>query len=156
MKLVVSSVNGFPPISGLEAWQITAKSAFVGMTLLDRPDDRIVVACGSKVFQQTPAGEILYPGPLVFTSAGLTISAVTGSVKPDNADLDDLVVGGAFTAACTVAEGESITATFNVETGQSYMISFFWVEPQCAASRVLSNIEACMIVFFYCEHCMRS
>ena len=73
VKLVVSSRQGFPPISGLEAWQITSKAAFVGMTLLDRPDDRVVVACGSKVFQQTPAGEILYPGPLVFSSAGLKI-----------------------------------------------------------------------------------
>lgn len=128
MKLVVSSRNGFPPISGLEAWQITAKSASVGMTLLDRPDDRIVVACASKVFKQTPKGEILYPGPQAFTSAGLQMKAISGSVAPENTDLQDLVQGGAFLGACQKAEGQTITATFSVEQGQPYTISFFWVE----------------------------
>lgn len=133
VKLVVTSRNGFPPISGLEAWQITVKSAFVGMTLLDRPDNRIVVACGSKVFQQTPAGEILYPGPQVFTSAGLKLSTVAGPITPDNTDLDDLVQGGGFSGVCTAAAGQYITATFNVQQGEPYMISFFWAESQCAA-----------------------
>lgn len=152
----MSSLNGFPPISGLEAWQITSKSAFVGMTLLDRPDDRIVVSCASKVFRQTPAGEILYPGPQAFTSAGLQIRAAAGTVTPDHSDLNDLVEGGAFSGMCTTAAGETITATFNVQERQPYTISFFWAESQCAASLVLHCTAACSLALRFNAPCNRT
>lgn len=131
--MTVSALNGFPPIAGLEAWQITAKSAAVGLTLLDRPDDHIVIACGSKTFKQTPAGEIVYPGPQAFTSAGVKISSTAGNVKAEDSELDDFVQGGIFNAVCTAKPGGPITATFNVQQGKEYTISLYWAETACAS-----------------------
>ena len=145
MQIVVSSLNGFPPISGMEVSQIKAKSGAVGMTLLDRADDHIVVACGSKVFQQSPGGEILYPGPEAFTSAGLTLTRIAATITPADPALADLVAGGAFREMCTTAAGGSITATFNVRKGQEYTIIPYFAEPMCApppVSRVMQVICA--------------
>jgi hypothetical protein len=112
----------------MEAWQIAAKSAAVGLTLLDRPDNHILVACGSKTFRQTPGGEIVYPGPQAFTSAGIKIFAVQAEIKPENSELEDLVQGGVFGAVCVSPAVGTITATFNVQTGQEYEVSLYWVE----------------------------
>lgn len=70
LQLSVSALNGFPPISGVEVWKVLKKAAAAGITLLDSPDDNIVVACGSKSFLQSPSGIVIYPGPEAFTSAG--------------------------------------------------------------------------------------
>ena len=76
LQVSVSALNGFPPITGLEVWKVLKKTAAAGISLFDSPDDRIVVACGSKLFQQSPSGVMIYPGPEAFSSAGAaTISA---------------------------------------------------------------------------------
>eukprot|EP00892_Ulva_mutabilis_P000625 jgi/Ulvmu1/10563/UM065_0017.1 len=128
MQIVVSSLNGFPPISGMEVSQVRTKSGATGMTLLDRADDHIVVACGSKVFQQSPGGEILYPGPEAFTSAGLTLTRITTSITPAAPALADLVAGGAFRDVCTAAAGGAITATFHVQSGEEYTVTPYFAE----------------------------
>ena len=137
MQIVVSSLNGFPPISGMEVSQITAKSGAIGMTLLDRADDHIVVACGSKIFQQSPGGEILYPGPEAFTSAGLTLTRIATTISPADPALGDLVAGGAFREVCTAAAGGAITATFNVQKGKHYTITPYFAETSCAPLTVV-------------------
>ena len=134
MQIVVSSLNGFPPISGMEVSQIQAKSGAVGMTLLDRADNHIVVACGSKVFQQSPGGEILYPGPEAFTSAGLTLTRLTATITPADPALADLVAGGAFQEVCTASAAGAITATFNVKKGEEYTVIPYFAETSCAST----------------------
>eukprot|EP00892_Ulva_mutabilis_P000623 jgi/Ulvmu1/10561/UM065_0015.1 len=134
MQIVVSSLNGFPPISGMEVSQIKSKSGATGMTLLDRADNHIVVACGSKVFQQSPGGEILYPGPEAFTSAGLTLTRIATTITPADPMLEDLVAGGAFRELCTAAAGEVITATFNVQNGQEYTVTPYFAETSGSAT----------------------
>lgn len=112
--------------------QITAKSSAVGLTLLDRADDHIVVACGSKVFLQSPGGEILYPGPEAFTSADLSLSRIASVITPADPALADLVAAGAFREVCMTAAGGAITATFHVQDGQQYTITPYFAETSYA------------------------
>lgn len=148
LKVVVSALNGFPPLSGVEVWQLAAKAAAAGMHLLDRKDDRLVVACGAKGFRQSPRGEVLYPGPEAFTSAGLTLSAVGTTITPAEPALEDLVDGGLFKSVCTAPAGSGITATFNVQQAQDYSVLIYWAETACvpklrAAARRL-HCAACL------------
>jgi hypothetical protein len=144
LQVSVSSLNGFPPISGVEVWHLHTKDAFAGLHLLDSADNHLVVARASKHFRQTPTGEVLYPGPDAFSSAGLTMSPAGAQVTPSEPSLGDLVAGGLFSTQCTAPAGTPITATFSVQQSQEYRVTIFWAETSCAPPSAVWERAPCM------------
>lgn len=63
---------------------------------------------------------------------GLTLAPVQSVVKAVGDGLKDLVEGGLFSAVCTAAAGQPITASFAVQTGEQYTVEVLLAETWCA------------------------
>lgn len=130
--MTVTSLAGFPMLTGVESYKVNEKSEGEAQ-LLDRPDDRLTIACGSNVFSQTADGEVVYPGSEAFTGAGLQLTQFDAKqVASSEPAHDRLIQIGAFNSECYADTG-TITATVAVLPNEAYVLSFLYDELWCAA-----------------------
>ena len=141
VAVAITSLNGFPPITGIEAYKIKTKTAASTRSLFDRADDHLLVDCGSLLFRQTPLGDILYPDTEAFTSFGLVRTRYDATVEATATDHVDLVDGGLFSSVCSSVEGP-LRAGFGVVVGALYSVSLYWVITMCATLLLLASPQA--------------
>jgi hypothetical protein len=111
----------------VEAYKVREKSQGDAQ-LLDRPDDKLTLWCGSHIFAQTADGEVIYPGSEAFTGAGLHLAQFDAKqVASSDPSHDQLIQLGAFNSECYADNGR-ITATFNVQPNEVYLLSFLFDE----------------------------